>query len=384
MFKPNRRECIQGMLATIAAAAAPVVSSCSSSTPPSKARSGNDSLGSPSTASPGNGAFKTCLIWGDTDPQLVKLSEQIGVTHAIAGTAGPLSRVPRSQYVDTVAKIKADYEKAGLTIAGIESHPVPANKIKLGVPGRDEEIENYIAAIRALGKVGIPMVCYDFMAGIDWYRTNMDYPCRGGCHSVSFNINDVPKGLTKWGRISEEKMWDNITYFLKAVIPEAEKANVKMALHPDDPPVPVLRGIHRIIISPAAYRRVMSIVPSPVNGVTFEIAIYYLMGANLEAVAQEFGRAKKIFYIHSRNLRGTRDNFVETFQDNGVIDFGKVYQALYDSGVRVPLRPDHDPIVTGDDYFGKNRIHPGYGVIGKVFGAAYIKGILASRHIPYV
>ncbi|MGH9440148.1 MAG: mannonate dehydratase, partial [Terriglobia bacterium] len=248
-----------------------------------------------------------------------------------------------------------------------------------------EEIENYIAAIRALGKVGINMVCYDFMAGIDWYRSNMHVSGRGGCQTMSFNVHDVPSGLTKWGRISEQKMWDNITYFLKAVIPEAEKAGVNMALHPDDPPIPVLRGIHRIAISPAAYRRIMNIVPSPVNGATFEIALFHLMGANLEEIAREFGQKKKIFYIHSRNLTGNRDHFTEKFQDNGAIDFGKVYQALYDAGVGVPLRPDHDPICAGDQYFGNGHyIHPGYGVIGKIFGIAYLRGIMASRHIPYV
>ncbi len=369
MPKLNRREYMQSLVAGATMAA---VSSAAMDRP--RADNGRRA----------DGDFQVCLIWGDSDPALVTLSKQIGVTHAIAGTASALSQIPRSQYVDTVAKIKARYEKEGLTIAGIESHPVPANKIKLGLPGRDEEIENYIAALRALGQVGIPMVCYDFMAGIDWYRTDMHYPGRGGCAALSFKLGDVPSGLTKWGRISEEKMWENITYFLKAVIPEAEKANVKMALHPDDPPVPVLRGIHRIIISPAAYRRVMGIVPSSVNGATFEIAVYYLMGADLEAVTREFGREKKIFYIHSRNLRGTRDNFVETFQDNGVIDLGEVYQALNDSGVRVPIRPDHDPIVTGDAYFGKAQVHPGYGILGKIFGIAYIKGTLASRHIPYV
>ena len=367
MPKLNRRECMQGVLATIAAAAAPSAAAGAPG-PPSGGKAG-----------PENDRFKICLVWGDRDLHRVKLSKQIGVTHAIAGTASALSRVPRSRYVDTVAKIKADYETAGLTIAGIESHPVPAEKIKLGLPGRDEEIENYIAAIKAIGEAGIPVVCYDFMAGIDWYRTNMNIAGRGGCSSVSFNIRDVSKELTKWGRISEGKMWENITYFLKAVIPEAEKANVQMALHPDDPPVPELRGIARIIISPAACRRVMNIVPSPVNGVTFEISVYYLMGANLEAVAREFGREKKIFYIHSRNLRGTRDNFVETFQDNGAIDFGKVYQALHDGGVHVPLRPDHDPILDGEV-----NVHPGYGVLGKIFGVGYIKGILDSRNIPYI
>jgi mannonate dehydratase len=367
MSKLNRRQCMQGVLATLAAAAAPsAVIGAPNPSPGEESGRANDS-------------FKICLVWGIEDPHRVKIEKQIGVTHAIASTAGQLSRVPRARYADTVAKIKADYEAAGLTIAGIESHPVPAEKIKLGLPGRDEEIENYIAAIHAIGKAGIPVVCYDFMAGIDWYRTGLHVPGRGGCSSVAFNIRDVPRGLTKWGRISKEKMWDNITYFLKAVMPEAEKANVKMALHPDDPPIPELRGIARIIISPDAYRRVMSIVPSPVNGVTFEIAIYHLMGADLEAVAQEFGRKKKIFYIHSRNLRGTRDNFTETFQDNGAIDFGKVYQALHDSGVHVPLRPDHDPILDGE-----TKVHPGYGVLGKILGVGYIKGILASRNIPYV
>jgi mannonate dehydratase len=367
MPKLNRRECMQGVLATLAAAAVPSAAKAASG-PVARGNAGSE-----------DDKFKICLVWGINDPHRVKLSKQIGVTHAIAGTASQLSRVPRSRYVDTVAKIKADYEAAGLTIAGIESHPVPAEKIKLGLPGRDEEIENYIAAIHAIGKAGIPVVCYDFMAGIDWYRTQMHIPGRGGCSSVSFNIRDVSKGLTEWGLIDEEKMWDNITYFLKAIIPEAEKANVKMALHPDDPPVPVLRGIARIIISPDAYRRVMSIVPSPVNGVTFEISIYHLMGADLEAVAREFGRQKKIFYVHSRNLRGTRQDFVETFQDNGAIDFGKVYQALHDSGVHVPLRPDHDPILDGEA-----NVHPGYGVLGKILAVGYIKGILDSRNIPYV
>ncbi|HXH49573.1 MAG TPA: mannonate dehydratase [Terriglobia bacterium] len=367
MSKLNRRECMQGALATLAAAAMPSVAKGAAAP---VARGG---------AASENDKFKICLVWGIDDPHRVKIEKQIGVTHAIASTAGQLSRVPPSRYTDVVAKIKSDYEAAGLVISGIESHPVPAEKIKLGLPGRDEEIENYIAAIHAIGKAGIPMLCYDFMAGIDWYRTRMHIPGRGGCSSVSFSASEVLPGLTKWGRISEEKMWDNITYFLKAVIPEAEKANVKMALHPDDPPVPELRGIARIIISPDAYRRVMSIVPSPVNGVTFEISVYYLMGADLEAVAREFGREKKIFYIHSRNLRGTRDNFVETFQDDGAIDFGKVYQALHDAGVHAPLRPDHDPILDGEV-----NVHPGYGVLGKILAVGYIKGILDSRNIPYV
>ncbi|MGH9433148.1 MAG: mannonate dehydratase [Terriglobia bacterium] len=362
----NRRECMKDMLATIAAAVPAV--------PHAKARPRHSN-----GTTPQEDPIKICLVWGDHDPHLVKLSEQIGVTHAIAGTVSALSRVPRSQYLDAVAKIKAQYESAGLTIAGIESHPVPANKIKLGLPGRDEEIENYIAAIEAFGKVGIPMVCYDFMAGVDWYRSKLHYPGRGGSMSMAFDIQDAEKqGLTPWGRIGADQMWQNFEYFLKAVIPAAEKANVQMALHPDDPPVPELRGIARIIISAAAYRRVMGIVPSRVNGVTFEQSVLYLMGEDIKALAQEWCGQKKVFYIHARNLKGTRNHFIETFQDDGAIDFGEMFQTYYENGFRGPLRPDHDPILDGEA-----GVRPGYGVLGKIFAVGYIKGIMASRHIPY-
>lgn len=368
MSKLNRRECMQGMLATVAAAAAPSVSRGMPRSPAAR------------STEAGGERIKICLVWGDRDPHLVKLSKQIGVTHAIAGTASALSRVPRARYLDAVAKIKAGYEAAGLTIAGIESHPVPAEKIKLGLPGRDEEIENYIAAIKALGEVGIPMVCYDFMAGIDWYRTDLHYPGRGGCLTMSFDLRDAEKqGLTRWGRISRDQMWQNIEYFLKAVIPAAEEAHVQMALHPDDPPVPELRGIARIITGAAGYRRVMSIVPSPVNGITFDQSILYLTGENIKALAAEWCSEKKVFYIHARNLTGTREHFVETFQDDGAINFGEMFQTYYDNGFRGPLRPDHDPLLDGE-----TKAVPGYGVLGKIFAVGYIKGIMASRNIPYV
>jgi len=363
----NRREYMQRILATAAAAAAPSVSR-------GMPRSGTGA----SLAD--EDKIKICLIWGIRDPHLVKVSEQIGVTHAIAGTDGALRRIPRTQYIDAVAKLKADYEAVGLKIAGIESHPVPAQKIKLGLPGRDEEIENYIAAIKALGEVGIPMVCYDFCAGIGWYRSNMDTPGRGGCKTMSFDLQDANKqGPSQWGRISEEQMWSSIEYFQKAVIPVAEKAGVQMALHPDDPPVPELRGITRICNSAANFRRIMNVVPSPVNGVTFELSVFTLMGEDIKALAREWGRQKKIFFIHARNLQGTRDHFIETFQDDGKIDFGEAFQTLYDNGFRGPLRPDHDPILDGEV-----GVDPGYGSLGKIFAVGYIKGILASRHIPYV
>jgi len=166
--------------------------------------------------------IKLALMLDIRNKERCTLARQIGVKHAIVSVNRVLRRITRDQYVETLGKIKSTYEESGLTIAGVESHPVAAEKIKLGVPGRDEEIENYCAVIEALGKVGIPMCCYNFMAGLGWYRTKSDFAERGGALSSEFD-NQIAKkqGLTRWGKISEEKIWDNITYFLKQIIPVA-------------------------------------------------------------------------------------------------------------------------------------------------------------------
>jgi mannonate dehydratase len=325
------------------------------------------------------GGIKLALALGINQESRWRLARQIGVKHAIVGVDGALSKVPREQYEETLAKIKATYEATGLTIAGVESHPVPAEKIKLGLPGRDEEIENYIAAIKALAKVGVPMVCYNWMAGIGWYRTNESVPARGGALTSEFDYATAEKqGLTKWGKVSEEKVWDNLEYFLKAVIPVAEKAHVQMALHPDDPPISPLRGIGRIATSAANYRRLMNIVASPVNGVTFCQANFKLMGENIEALAREWCAEKKIFFVHFRDVKGTREHFVETFHDNGPTDMPRMLRAYSEAGFDGPIRPDHAPTMEGE-----SNEHPGYAVAGKVFAIGYMKGILDGLHIAY-
>jgi mannonate dehydratase len=303
----------------------------------------------------------------------------MGVTHAIASVAAALDSVPRSQYVQTLTRIKSEFDAAGITIPCVENHPVATEKITLGAPGRDEQIENYIAALKALSQVGIPTVCYGFVAGLTWVRTDKHVPRRGGALTMEYDDTvEEKEGLTKWGHISTEQMWRNLEYFLKAVIPVAEAHNVQMALHPNDPPIANLRGISRILINAADFRRAMNIVPSPISGVTFDQADFYLMGENIQDLAREWCREKKIFFIHARNLRGNKYRFVETFQDNGVIDFGEMFQIYYDNGFRGPVRPDHDPIMDGEP-----DNHPGYGVLGKVFAIGYLKGVMESRHIPY-
>ena len=366
MMKITRRSAMQGALAAVAAGTA--------------ARADRQSVKYPFRPAPsGPAGIKLALIQEPGQTARFKLASQMGVNHAIAGVTGELSKVRREQYLDTLTRIKSQFTAAGLTIAGVESFPLPAEKIKLGLPGRDEEIQNQCAAIEALGRVGIPMVCYNFMAGIGWYRTSTAFPARGGAETTEFDLRDAEKqGLTEWGVISEEKVWQNLEYFLKAVIPVAEKANVKMALHPDDPPVSPLRGVGRIVTSAANYRRVLDIVPSPVNGITFCQANFKLMGENIEALAREWCGQKKIFFVHFRDVEGTREHFVERFHDNGPTDMARMLKVYHDSGFNGPIRPDHAPTLEGE-----SNDHPGYAILGKILAIGYMKGIMDGLRVPY-
>lgn len=325
------------------------------------------------------GGIQLCEVFSAGQKSRMKLATQIGITHAIAGVGGELSKVRREQYVETLTRVKEEFSQAGMKIVGVESHPVPAEKIKLGLPGREEEIENYKAAIDALGRVGIPMICYNFMAGLGWYRTRVDVPERGGALTSEFDNGDAEKkGLTEWGTVSEEKMWNHIEYFIKAVMPVAEKAGVQMAMHPDDPPISPLRGIGRILINAANCRRVMQMVPSPVNGITFCQANFKAMGEDIESLAREWCRQKKIFFVHFRDIEGQGKHFRETFHDNGPTDMARLLKIYADNGFEGPLRPDHAPTMEGE---GNDR--PGYAMMGKVYAFGYIKGMLEGMNLPY-
>ncbi|MBL0157891.1 MAG: mannonate dehydratase [Bryobacterales bacterium] len=361
MSELTRRDAMRGTLAALAATGAAV--------------------GGPRSSSPqpGKGVIQLAEILNPGETARFRLAKQIGINHAIVGVSGALSKVHRSEYVSTLTKIKHDMEASGLTMAGVESHPVPAEKIKLGLAGRDEEIENYKAAIDALAKIGVNMVCYNFMAGLGWYRTKVNVPERGGALTSEFDNKDaMSRGLTEWGEVSQEKVWSNLEYFLKEVIPVAERAGVNMALHPDDPPIPKLRGIGRILISGANYRRVMDIVPSKVNGVTYCQANFVAMGEDVYKLAEEFLRKKKMFFVHYRDIEGKGDHFRETFHDNGPTDMARLLKIYSDGGFRGAMRPDHAPTLEGE---GNDR--PGYAMGGKVFAIGYMKGIMDAMKIAY-
>jgi mannonate dehydratase len=362
MKKLSRRGYIQGSVATLVGAGAGAALPAEGST---ARRSGN------------TGLFQLTELLYDPDSTDVKIAKQVGVNQVITG--GGLARVRKEQYLETLQKLKDDFAKAGMKIAGVEGHPVPFEKIKLGLDGRDEEIENTKWAIEALSKVGIDMICYNFMAGLGSTRSRTNIRERGGALTSEFNLEEYNKlGLTKYGEVSEEKIWQNAEYFVKAVMPTAERFKVKMALHPDDPPLSPLRGIGRILTSRKAYERVMAFAPSPMNGVTYCQANFVLMGEDVYALAKEWCDRKKVFFVHYRDVKGTKESFHETFHDNGQTDMVKMLEVYSKAGFRGPIRPDHAPTIESDQ-----NNNPGYTMGGKVFAFGYMKGIMDSLGLAY-
>lgn len=307
------------------------------------------------------------------------LAVQAGVTHAIGRVLPVLREVPRGAYQETLRAIREEFAEVGLVFAGVESHPVPAEKIKLGLPGRDEEIENYIAVIRALAANRVHLLCYNWMAGLGWYRTRVNVPERGGALVSEFSREDADRqGLTEFGSVSEETIWANLEYFLRAVLPVAEECGVQMALHPDDPPVSPLRGIGRILTSADAFRRVLAMHAGPANGITFCQANFQLMGEDIAALAREWCAADRIRFVHLRDVTGTRDYFRETFHDNGPTHLPAMLKLYHEAGFDGPMRPDHAPTMHGEQ-----NDRPGYAMQGKVLAIGYMKGAMHALGIPF-
>jgi mannonate dehydratase len=297
-----------------------------------------------------------------------KLAKQAGVDLAVGGLPFDDLRTGENAWDHApLARVKERYAAGGFELAVLESRP-PLNRAKRGLPGRDEEIATVCTLLENMGRLGIPVWCYEWMTDFNWLRTNVSTPSRGGSVVTSFDYADVPKDPTELGPISEEALWANLDYFLRKVVPVAEKCNVKLAMHPDDPPLSPIRGVGRIMRSVENFKRLLDLYPSPMNGITLCQGNFTLMTDDLPAVIRGFGR--KIFFVHFRDVRGTPTRFEETWHDAGKTDMLACMRAYRDIGIDGVLRPDHVPTVEGD-----SNENAGYSAFGRLYAIGYIRGL---------
>ena len=324
----------------------------------------------------------TMLLPPRYDERKWTLARQIGVRNVITKAHPDLSKLSPPFEFNSLKTVHENFRKEGLHLYGLEGDQFDMSPIKLGLPNRDELIEKYQQMLRNMGRLDIRLLCYNFMAVIGWYRTKIDVQERGEALVSEYNQKDEGELVEEHLRISEGQLWDNLYYFLEAVLPVAEENGIEMALHPDDPPISPLKGIGRILTSAASFDKIKKDFPSPANGITFCQATFKAMGEDLKAISRPWFEDNRIFFLHLRDIIGKKENFRESFHDNGSTDMAKLLKHYVECGFNGPLRPDHAPTMYGDvqkDFSGGTSV--GYEVTGKIWGLGYLKGICEAYGI---
>ncbi len=301
--------------------------------------------------------------------------KQIGVDHVLMG--GP--RVPWTE--EALGALVGRFRAGGLSVVNLMISGFP--NALYGRPGRDEEIESVKASLRAAGKAGIPVVEYNFYA----HRLTEGYyeePGRGGAGMTAYDYErskNLPP-LPEVGTHTLDAMWANVTYFLKAVVPAAESAGVRLALHPNDPPVPLSRGSQQIMAMLEGWKRLVMIVDSPVNGITFDCGVTRELGEDPVAVCRWFGERDRINHVHYRNVRVRTPyvDYTEVFPDEGQVDMFAVMKELVRQKYPRGLYPEHPRALDADrERPGFNPYYPGGGeYAGLVYNVAYTKAMLQA------
>lgn len=342
--------------------------------------------------------MKMTMRWfGDADSVTLQQIAQVPCVRGIVGTQEDLP----AGAVWTEARLlalKAQVESAGLTLDVIESIPV-AEAIKQGLPERDALIDAYCASIRNMGRAGVKVLCYNFMPVFDWMRTDMLVTLPDGSTVTGYKHHELARyeregleqrvawargytgdelkaALNQYAAIDENRLFENLVYFLRRIVPAAEEAGVYLALHPDDPPWSIF-GLPRIVRDAASIQRILAAVDSPHNGITFCTGSLGSLGANdLPAMVKQF--ASRINFVHMRNVRreGAYDFYeVAHPSECGSVDMGAVMQALIEMHYTGPLRSDHGRRIWDEDV-----PRTGYGLYDRALGAMYLYGLWQGIH----
>jgi len=298
------------------------------------------------------------------------LARQAGVEHAVMnlpdpdGDEHPWELGPLSRLVERA-------ERAELSVEVIEERP-PMDAIRLDREGRERQLDQVCELIRNVGELDVPVWCWSWRTHFPVFRTG-DVSVRGGSRVTAYDHAHVDAHLEGDYRaatapqVSESELWENLEGFLDRVVPVAEEAGVKLALHPDDPPIDGdIAGTARIMTSVEAFERVVEMHESDHNGVCLGQGNFAAMGADIPAAIRRFG--DDIHFVHFRDVAGPADDFRETWHDNGPTDMRAAMDAYREVGFDGPIRPDHFARVTAGD--GDE------GLKGRLFALGYVRGLM--------
>jgi len=254
---------------------------------------------------------------------------------------------------ETIRATQARFAKQGIRIYSGVQYSYRSRRVQLGQPGRDKDIDAYCGFLRNLGKLEIPVASYDVHPG-NTYTTNMVQ--RRGYTSREFDLNDFRTRVEKQmfeREYSADDIWANYTYLMKAILPVAEEAKVKLALHPDDPPLVKMNGVAKVLTHYDGYHRAEQISGgSRYWGLTFCVGTWSeggdKMGKDVFEMIRDFGGRGKLFEVHFRNVTSPLPHFVETFPDDGYQDMYKVMKTLREVRFDGAAEPDHVPQLAGD------------------------------------
>lgn len=314
------------------------------------------------------------LFFGDKPDVKWKLARQMGVRYAVAKLAPELTGKTPVWDFRVLENAKQTFADAGFELVALEGDQFDMTRIKLGLPGREEDVEKYCLMLENMGRLGITTLCYNFMQ-TGWFRTCCDIRERGDALVTGFNAEVAAKLPPKpYAPVPAGKIWENYEWFIRRVIPVAQANGVKMGLHPDDPPVPEVEGVGRILISFEAVEKAMSLIDSPSHCLTFCQGTYLTMGGDVEAFFRKW--KDRVCFIHLRDVAGDASDFHETFHDNGPHDMASLLKMYADEGFDGLIRSDHVPTMAG----GETDM-PSYSMNGSLFGIGYIKGIMDALKI---
>jgi mannonate dehydratase len=323
----------------------------------------------------GAGTPRICVGAGrDTRPEVMRDWVQVGVNHVLMG--GP--QIPWKE--EEIRAIRDGFRAGGIEVINMMIGGF--NDVIWGKPGRDEQIEKVIQSIHAAGRAGLPVIEYNFYANrlMEGYKQEAG---RGGAGYTAYDYK-LSKDLGPKegvGTHTRAEQLQRAKYFLEAIVPEAKKANVRLALHPNDPPVPMSRGSEQLMDTFAHWKEYLDLVKSPYNGMTYDCGVTREMGEDPAAVCRYLGERDVINHVHFRNVvvRTPYVDYTEVFPDEGQVDMFAVMKELVRQKYPRGLYPEHPRAIDIDRRIGIQNMYPGGGgTVSQIYNVAYTKAMLQA------